>query len=193
MSLKNTNTTADYVDYDFALNKAMRELKNGKQLKIAFIIIVGINTGLRISDILSLRHINLKGDVIDIIEKKTAKKRRITINEIIKKSYKIFIDRLDYIPTDEEYLFTSQKGGVYAVRSVNRVIKYILSQKKGKKLNISTHTLRKTFGRRVWDNNGQSEKALIYLSDIFNHSNTAITRRYLGIRNEEIADIYLNL
>ena len=58
---------------------------------------------------------------------------------------------------------------------------------------ISTHSLQKAFGRRVWENNNESEKALLYLSDSFNHTSIAITRNYLGLRKEELNDIYMNL
>ena len=48
-------------------------------------------------------------------------------------------------------------------------------------------------GRRVWENDNQSERALVYLMELFNHSSLAITKRYLGIRQEELDDIYMNL
>jgi integrase len=61
-------------------------------------------------------------------------------------------------------------------------------------LNITGfYTLRKTFGKRVWEMDGQSERSLVYLSQIFNHSNVGITRRYIGIVQEDIRNIYLNL
>jgi hypothetical protein len=58
---------------------------------------------------------------------------------------------------------------------------------------ISSHSLRKTFGRRVYEINGESEKALIQLSQIYNHSSIGITRNYLDITQEEIEDIYLSI
>ena len=57
--------------------------------------------------------------------------------------------------------------------------------------NFSTHSLRKTFGRHIYeraDSNG--EMALVMLSELFNHSNIAITKRYLGLRKEEIMQCY---
>jgi len=56
--------------------------------------------------------------------------------------------------------------------------------------NISTHSLRKSGSRFIWENNGNSDEYLIKLSSILNHSSTSITRRYLGISREEIKDIY---
>ena len=45
----------------------------------------------------------------------------------------------------------------------------------------------------VWSNNNETDKALLYLSELFNHSSPAITKRYLGIRQEELDDIYMSL
>jgi integrase len=59
-----------------------------------------------------------------------------------------------------------------------------------KNKNISTHSLRKSGSRFIWENNGHSNECLIKLSSILNHSSTSITRRYLGISREEIKDIY---
>ena len=53
------------------------------------------------------------------------------------------------------------------------------------------HSLRKTFGRQVYTINGEnSELALVKLMELFNHSSVAITKRYLGLRQEEILETY---
>ena len=54
---------------------------------------------------------------------------------------------------------------------------------------ISSHSLRKTFGRRVYETFGETEKALVMLSKIYNHSSVGITRTYLDITQEEIEDL----
>lgn len=57
--------------------------------------------------------------------------------------------------------------------------------------NFSTHSLRKTFGRHVYERaDANGETALVMLSELFNHSNIAITKRYLGLRKEEIMGCY---
>lgn len=59
---------------------------------------------------------------------------------------------------------------------------------------FSTHSFRKTLGRKVVEMAGEnSEMALIKLAEIFNHSNTAITRRYLGLRQQELREVYDSL
>ena len=57
--------------------------------------------------------------------------------------------------------------------------------------NFSCHSLRKTFGRQVYNMNSEnSELALVKLMEIFNHSSGAITKRYLGLRQEELLNTY---
>jgi hypothetical protein len=73
--------TSDYLDYDMALNKGIKLLKTDKKkFKLGFLIVVGINVGLRISDILKLRHKDMEGDTIKLHEKKQAssEKSRLT-------------------------------------------------------------------------------------------------------------------
>ena len=91
---------------------------------------------------------------------------------------------------DEDFIFTSQKGGVYKTQSINEILKQIFNSKS---LQVSSHSLRKSFARRVYTNLNESEDALVLLSDIFSHSSVAITRRYLGIRQETISNVYLTL
>ena len=57
--------------------------------------------------------------------------------------------------------------------------------------NFSCHSLRKTFGRQVYNmNNDNSELALVKLMELFNHSSVSITKRYLGLRQEELLNTY---
>ncbi len=192
MSLKKSTTTCDYLEFDKTLNMSMKILKNEKNYKIAFLIIVGINSGLRISDILGLHHRDLSGDSLQLVEKKTKKPRTIDLNENIKNAYKLYCNRLKHNFSQDDSLFISQKHEVFSIRSVNRELKRILGDS-NRKLKISSHSLRKTFGRRVFLNNNESEKSLIFLSAMFNHSDVSTTRLYLGIRQEELREIYLNL
>jgi hypothetical protein len=53
--------------------------------------------------------------------------------------------------------------------------------------------MRKTFGRRVYFNNNESDNALIYLMELYNHSSLMMTKKYLGIIQEELNNIYLSL
>ena len=187
MSTKGSITTSDYLSFDSTLNKAMKMIKNDKNYKIGFLVVFGINSGLRISDILTLKFSDLENDSISLVEKKTNKKRVIRLNDNIKNSYSLLKER---VSEADGNVFTSNQNTVYSTQYVNRKIKEIFGTKK---LLVSTHSLRKTFGRQVWSNNNETDKALLYLSDLFNHSSPAITKRYLGIRQEELDDIYMSL
>lgn len=196
-STKGQKKTSDYIEYDKAMLKGNELLWAGdKQMIIGFYIIFSINTGLRVSDVLERKHSELAdlkpGDYLTIQEQKTKKVRKIQINEKITESYKYLSaklqDRGTYKPGD--YIFKSQKNSTFATVSLNRILKEVFA---GYCRNISTHSLRKSFGRRVYEMNHRSEHSLILLSDLFQHSNTAITRRYLGLRQEEIDNVYLSL
>ncbi len=181
MSLKGTITTTDYVEFLPTLRK-FKELVYQNNV-FGLYGVVGLHTGLRINDILSLTYENLTGDNFTILEGKTKKRRTVTIHQEIKDALKYF--------EGNGFIFKSQKGSVFSKQQINRKLKKLLSDNVG--LNISSHSLRKSFGRQVYNNNNKSENALLMLSEIFNHSSIAITRKYIGIRKEEIANVYLNL
>jgi integrase len=187
MSAKGSVTTSDYLNFDSTLNKAVKLIKTDKNYKLGFLVVFGINSGLRISDILSIEFPDLENDSISLIEKKTNKKRTIRLNDNIKNAFELLKGRVE---KQEGYIFTSNQNTVYSRQYVNRKIKELFETKN---LSVSTHSLRKTFGRKVFLNNNESDKALIYLSDLFNHSSPAVTKRYLGIRQEELDDIYMSL
>lgn len=187
MSLKNSITTSDYLNFDSTLNKAMKIIKTEKNYKLGFLVVFGINAGLRISDILKLKFEDLENDSISLVESKTNKKRVIRLNDNIKNAYELLKTRTDI---RSGYIFTSNQSTVITVQYVNRKLKEMFATKN---IAISSHSLRKTFGRQVWSNNGESDKALLYLSELFQHSSQSITKRYLGIRQQELDDIYMSL
>ena len=179
-------TGSTYIDFNHATDTAKKLIRSGDNPNFGLLIICGINLGLRIDDLLHLTFEQLKQDEITIIEGKTKKQRTLQINHNIKEVLSYFEDDMTY--QKGGHPFTSQKGSIYSRQHVNRLIK-----KYFKGNNISSHSLRKSFGRRVWENNNRNDEALLYLSDIFNHASPSITRKYLGIRADEIKDIYMNL
>jgi integrase len=194
-STKGQHFTSDYIPYEIA-EKQGNSLLWGENPVIGFYILFSINTGLRVSDVTKLKHSDLNGckpgTTIWVTEKKTKKSREIYISEKIAKAYSTLIDKLK---TKGKYdidgfIFTSKKGTVYATASLIAILKTVFE---GYAENISTHSLRKTFGRHIYNINGQSENVLIQLSDIFNHSSIGITRTYLGFSREEKINIYKNL
>ena len=147
-----------------------------------FLFLIGINSGLRMSDIVKLK----KQDLISsknprIVEKKTGKTRILylsSLQDLIQDYTK------DLAP--EDYLFPSTKGGHVEVNTV-----YQMFQKVAKLLgrdDIGTHTLRKTFGYHYY----KKTKDVATLMEIFGHSSEKITKRYIGINEDEISETLLN-
>ena len=190
MSVKYSTTTADYLDWDVMLNLIRRLYKDGK-CRISLLIGCGCFFGLRISDILSLSwDMILEGDSFAINEKKTGKKRVIKINDGFQRHIKDCFKLLN-IQDKSEKCFISNKRTVYSVQRINIILKEIKNKYNLKIEHFSTHSLRKTFGRKVVEQAGEnSEMALIKLSELFNHSSPMITRRYLGLRHEELMNVY---
>lgn len=191
---KKLTQAADFIPYDVAMRTANDLLWSGKQPQIGFYVAFAVNTGLRAGDILNIKHEDVcdlhAGDYLTVTEQKTKKIREIKMNDKVVEAYQSLLDRVEGRVNKKDFIFTSQKGTVFAVESLNRIFKELF---KGIAPNISTHSLRKSFGRHVYDQNKQSEHALVKLSEVFCHSNVQITRRYLGLTREEIGDIYMNL
>lgn len=190
MSLKYSSTTADYLIWSDAMNLIRKLAKNGNY-KISLLVAIGCFTGLRISDILALRWNQLL-DTEDfaIIEKKTGKVRTIRINTQLQQHIKDCYEHISPIGINAPILI-SQKGTVFTIQRINVILKEVKKEYRLKVKNFSCHSLRKTFGRQVYNmNNDNAELALVKLMELFNHSSVAITKRYLGLRQEEILQTY---
>ncbi len=190
MSLRNTKTTADYIPWESAINTVNRLYKD-KNYTMSLFIACGIFTGLRVTDLRAL-HWNqlLNGGVLTITEHKTKKERQIKLNpefvEHVKQCYEAM-----GIKNPNEHCFLSQKKTVISIQWFNRLLKDVKKKYKLPCKNISCHALRKTMGRAIFEKSEEnSEMALIKLSEVFGHSNTQITRRYLGLKTEEILSAY---
>jgi len=169
----------------------VQKLNRDSKHKLALLVAAGSYTGLRISDLLTLRwdHLLTKPHLI-ITEQKTSKRRRIKINgELLEVSRSLF-DKCRVQRMDELIFLNSKTGKVFTVQHLNRLLKVIRIKYRLEIDNFSTHTLRKTFGRHIWEQSGYSERAITLLSEIFNHSSYRITRRYLGINDEDIDSVY---
>lgn len=190
MSLKFQNTTADYLEWDSTI-LLISKLYQDQNYKFSLLIALGSFFGTRISDLLSLKFCDiLNTDILTIIEKKTKKQRTIKINDQLKKHIQSCYKEIKPQSTDD-FIFTSQKGSVYSVQRINVVFKEIRVKYNLKIKNFSTHTMRKTFGRQVYNNAGSNaELALVKLSELFNHSDVRTTRKYLGLRSEELMEAY---
>jgi integrase len=178
-------TTADYLDFNFATETAKDLIQNKKTEVIGTYIAIAIYTGLRYSDLIKLDWSIFQNKDLTIKEQKTNKVRTITFSNNL-------LNIIKPIQKSNGLIFVSQKGTPYEIQSLNRILKTIFKNQLLTK-NISTHTMRKTFGRQIWNINNKSEAGLISLMDLFNHSNLKITKAYLGITAEDRAEVYLSL
>lgn len=190
MSLKNSYTTSDYIEWDSMLT-IVRKLYRDKEYRMSLLIGCGSFFGLRISDILSLTwDMLLDGETFTVIEHKTGKRRVIRINRNFQKHIADCFKALG-ITDKSEKCFISRKHTVYSIQRINKKLKEIRDRYGLRIEHFSTHSLRKTFGRKVVEAAGSnSEFALIKLSELFNHSDVMTTRRYLGLRTQELMETY---
>ena len=190
MSQKYSTTTADFLVWSDAMN-LIRKLAKDDNYKMSLLVALGCFTGLRISDILALQWNQILGvSEFTIIEKKTGKQRTLRLNPQLQKHIQECYEHIKPIGVKAPIL-VSQKGTTFTIQAINRKLKDIKKQYKVKIKNFSCHSLRKTFGRQVYNmNSDNSELALVKLMELFNHSSVAITKRYLGLRQEEILETY---
>ena len=172
--------------------ETIKKLLKQKSLRDFCLFTLGINSGLRISDLLSLKvsdvleHGKIK-DRIRLREKKTNKFKDFPISSNTKSALKEYLKTRETAP--HEPLFESRKNKGFllrqqAYRIINEVAKSV-----GIKEKIGTHTLRKTFGYHAY-NNGYD---ITLIQKLFNHSSPSVTLRYIGITQDEMDDVYLSL
>ena len=194
MSIKGSKTTTGPMEWDTFVSLITRMEKN-EEYKFCLLISIGVFTGLRISDLLSLKYSNLiSKDVLTLTEKKTKKVRTIKLNpDLTSLVERIF--RKQNLTNINQPIFINRFGTKVMDRSyVNVKLKELFSKNRIKiDGNISSHLFRKTLGRRVIELNNYSNESLVLLMELFGHSSMSITKRYLGIRQQEINDIYLSV
>ena len=158
-------------------------------------ICMGVNTALRISDLLELKW----GEVYDfneqdfrkhmvIYERKKGKESRIALNGSTKKGLATYMDTLEGVKSGD-YIFTGRFQGTHLSRSqAFRIIKhaaYSLNMER----DISCHSMRKTFGYYAW----KCGTPPAMLMEIYNHSSYEITKRYLGIKQDDKDSVFLKV
>ena len=193
MALKGQYTTADALKWEEMISLVHRLYRDG-DYRMSLLIATQCMWGLRIGDELRLRWSDiLDKEEIVIIEQKTGKRRTIRVNKDLKKHIEDCYKALGS-PASNEPIFLSRLGTIYSREWVNMRLK---EYKIKYKLNIksySSHSHRKTFGRHIVERAGaDAERALIKLSEIFSHSSCEIPRRYLGLKAEEIGEVYESL
>ncbi|MCM1264973.1 MAG: site-specific integrase [Candidatus Gastranaerophilales bacterium] len=154
--------------------------ENGTRDLLLFLM--GINTGLRISDLLKLKVIDVRGKShVEIKEQKTGKIKRFPILGNLQVMLEEYTRNKDL----SEYLFKSRNG---KNKPITRVMAYMIINNAcrmcGIQDNIGTHTLRKTFGYHHY----QTFHDVAILQYLLNHSSPSITLRYIGIAQDNVEE-----
>lgn len=184
-------------------------LKEKKRWRDNMIFIVGINFGLRISDLRTLRFCDLINpdfsfkESFPVFEKKTRntrkrkKNRYVSINDAVVEAVTLYLANTPNVSLSD-YLFRSEsnRGGntntPMARYSFERILKGI-AEDLGITSSVSTHTLRKTFGYWIMVRGNNDPRTLLLLQRIFGHSTVSQTLTYIGVSENEIRDAYMNL
>ena len=194
MSLLGQRTTTTSMDWDI-FKSIISKLERDKEFKFCLLFTIGVFTGLRIGDLLQLRFSQFENtDILTIQEQKTKKTRRIKINADLKEIVERLKGRMVVTDTNQ-FIFVNRYGTKPIDKSyVNVKLKELLKQYnivlEG---NASSHIFRKTLGNRVLRLNNYSNESVILLMELFGHSSPSITKRYLGLREREIHDVYDSL
>lgn len=169
--------------------KYMYQFLNGKDSKYGLLFKFGLNTGLRISDILPLKVkdiFNNNGEFRDYLvlkEKKTGKEKKIKLNDALRKTIKTYIESKNLFY--EDYIFPSNKGGHIGRIQAYRVLKEAATVIGVE--NFGTHSLRKTWGYWTYK---VSRYNIGLIMDTFNHSSQKITLRYIGVNQDQKDELY---
>lgn len=145
--------------------------------RIATILTLQANLGLRIDDILSL-HLN---DIIrdgnryrlDIIEEKTGKERKFTVPYQLHQYISDYCDKNNIAPDEVIFPITERAVQKY----LNKVTDYLDLK------NIGTHSFRKFYATDIYEKNGHD---IVLVQKLLQHSSSATTQRYIGIMSEKV-------
>lgn len=196
------NTEEEILSMLNAFNKAINSATNNNQKQIAcrnkMMFLIGINVGLRASDLVALKwsfFFNDDGkfkEFYTLQPKKTRKQKKFVklyFNDAVKKAVADYTEKYPINDIDE-YLFKSRKGdGAITERAMWKIIVDAASDA-GIKKNVGSHSLRKTFGFWAWHNAEDKGKALVTLQMLFNHSDGLTTMKYIGLLNSEIEHMF---
>jgi len=166
-------------------------LKNNQRELLLFII--GINTGLRVCDLVRIKAGQIKnknvGEELEVVEKKTGKRCNIIVSSEMRRTLDSYFERYKSQLDDDDYLFWSQKGGHLNLQRVRHMIQKWAKSVGLDPKNYGAHSLRKTFGYIQRMTFGRSAWSI---SKSLNHSSPSSTMVYIGIEDKEITDILMN-
>ena len=193
------------------INRICEYLVNEGRYRDNMLFIVGINFGLRASDLRKIRFSNLINDNFTfrtsfaVFEQKTRNTRKrkrnryITINNAVIEAVVLYLQHTPKICLSD-YMFRSvanrnklkNQNEPLTVNSIDRILKRV-AKELDLNVKVSTHTLRKTFCYHQMVMSHHNSRKLLLLQKMLGHSSPMQTLDYIGITNEEIEDAYMKL
>lgn len=191
------------------IDRICKYLKDERRYRDHMLFVLGINFGLRVSDLRKLRFSNIINDNLvfkdrfPVFEQKTRNTRKkkinryITVNEAVVEAVTLFLENTSGVSLSD-YMFRSKSNNgknenkPIDPRSVNRILQDI-AVKLDLDMKISSHSLRKTFCYHQMLMSHNDPRKLMLLQKMLNHSSPAQTLAYIGITSEEIDEAYRNL
>lgn len=190
--------------------KVSKHLISNGQYRDNMLFIVGINFGLRVSDLRMLRFADLINDDCTfrdrfaVLEKKTKntrkvkKNRYITINDAVVEAVTLYLEHTsgvklsDYLFKSESHATKDKDAAPISRQAIDLILKRI-AKECGLGNRMASHSLRKTFAYHQMVMSGNDPRKLLLLQKMFGHSTASQTLEYIGITEEEIDDAYRKL
>jgi integrase len=160
------------------------------------LVVMGLHTALRISDLLCLRFCDVTEEdgsfktCLTLAERKTGKVKMLALHEDVLRALRLYADSLGERFSRKDFIFASSKklGAAICRTTAWRIVRAAV-RALAIAGTIACHSLRKTFGYHAWKGGASP----VVLMDIFNHASYATTRRYLGVSQDDLNKVYLGL
>jgi integrase len=174
--------------------RLLRALDEDADIRWKGFLAMAVSFSLRINDLMKIEWKQVWNggpvDWFDVVEQKTKKPRKITINDKLKP---LIIELHEAInPYDlKKYVFSRNGDKIETAKYMNNNLKRLFAkynvQYQG---GISSHLFRKTFGYRYCELKGFTWESITTLQKVFNHASPITTFIYLGIEQKVIDEVY---
>ena len=174
------------IDDDTKLSEIKEQLKKKGTMPL-LLWTFGVNTSLRIGDILKIQVKDVLGDKLYLKEQKTGKRQEIALNNGITNILDGYIKNMQ----SDDYLFKGRQGGNKPItrQRASQIIKEAVKATGMSPDKISCHTMRKTRAKKIYDKTGD----IALVMKMLNHSSQAVSLRYLGIEQNILDEVNLGI
>ena len=190
MAAKGVSTTAqplENADY----YRLIEYLERDKQYRWALFCIIACTMGLRVSDVKNLTWAAiLSGDLYFVDEIKTGKQRRVKINDSVRRKYLEYYDRMGRPELNQLVFLSKRTGRAYTTQAINYHLRRYKEKYELPVNRFSSHSFRKTLGKKVYEDHGKTEYGLMIVNRTFKHRDLQTTERYIGVSNNDMEGVY---